>query len=135
VSNNWQNSRFTGKCLTHAAKISQANQRTKNKQDCKSFSVKDTIISGKEIKGMKQKITVWIVALFAAVALVGSGSALAAKPSGDTRPGWGFGDGNHVHVGPPGQSVSVAPNYGHHNVFQNIVINIRNFRGTLNLHF
>ncbi|HSX39317.1 MAG TPA: hypothetical protein VLI92_01880 [Candidatus Saccharimonadales bacterium] len=31
-------------------------------------------------------------------------TAFADKPSGDTRPGWGFGDKNHVHTGPPGQS-------------------------------
>ncbi|MBW3538352.1 hypothetical protein KY386_02575 [Candidatus Parcubacteria bacterium] len=35
-------------------------------------------------------------------------SAVAAKPEGDTRPGWGFGDKNHVHTGPPGQSVRPA---------------------------
>lgn len=23
----------------------------------------------------------------------------------DTHPGWGFGDSNHIHVGPPGLSV------------------------------
>lgn len=28
-----------------------------------------------------------------------------AKPQGETKPGWGYGDKNHVHVGPPGQSV------------------------------
>jgi hypothetical protein len=31
-----------------------------------------------------------------------SAAALAAKPTGDTRPGWGYGDKNHVHTGPPG---------------------------------
>jgi hypothetical protein len=34
-----------------------------------------------------------------------SASALAAGNSGSTKPGWGFGDKNHVHTGPPGQSV------------------------------
>lgn len=28
-----------------------------------------------------------------------------AKQTDNTRPGWGFGDSNHVHTGPPGQSV------------------------------
>lgn len=28
-----------------------------------------------------------------------------AKNDDGTRPGWGFGDKNHVHTGPPGQSV------------------------------
>ena len=33
--------------------------------------------------------------------------AFAQKPSDNNRPGWGFGDKNHHHVGPPGISVSV----------------------------
>lgn len=33
-------------------------------------------------------------------------SALAVRPVGNTRPGWGFGDTNHIHTGPPGQSVN-----------------------------
>jgi hypothetical protein len=28
-----------------------------------------------------------------------------AKTDGGTRPGWGYGDQNHEHTGPPGQSV------------------------------
>ncbi len=32
-------------------------------------------------------------------------TAMAAGNSGTTKPGWGFGDKNHVHTGPPGQSV------------------------------
>jgi hypothetical protein len=28
-----------------------------------------------------------------------------AKQSDNERPGWGFGDHNHVHTGPPGKSV------------------------------
>ena len=35
-----------------------------------------------------------------------SAVAMAAKPTdGGTRPGWGYGDQNHEHTGPPGQSV------------------------------
>ena len=34
-----------------------------------------------------------------------SGAAFAAQNAGGTRPGNGFGDKNHVHTGPPGQSV------------------------------
>lgn len=37
------------------------------------------------------------------------GTAFAANPHGDTRPGWGFGDENHDHTGPPG-GPSVHPN-------------------------
>ena len=32
-----------------------------------------------------------------------------AKNLDDTRPGWGHGDKNHVHTGPPGQSVVIPP--------------------------
>lgn len=31
--------------------------------------------------------------------------AAAAGNSGPTKPGWGYGDKNHTHTGPPGQSV------------------------------
>ena len=46
----------------------------------------------------------------AAVAILGSlgATAIAAQPADNTRPGWGYGDKNHVHVGPPGQSVNVG---------------------------
>ncbi len=33
------------------------------------------------------------------------GAQALAKDNGGTRPGWGYGDKNHVHTGPPGQSV------------------------------
>ena len=42
-----------------------------------------------------------MVTLIAAIALM-AGSAFAAKPVGNARAGWGFGDNNHVHTGPPG---------------------------------
>lgn len=29
-----------------------------------------------------------------------------AQQTGNTRPGWGFGDQNHIHTGPPGQTVN-----------------------------
>lgn len=38
-----------------------------------------------------------------------AGSAFA-QSNDDTRPGWGFGDQNHVHTGPPGQSVHPVVN-------------------------
>lgn len=41
----------------------------------------------------------------AAAVITMATSALAAGKSGDTKPGWGYGDKNHVHTGPPGQSV------------------------------
>ena len=33
------------------------------------------------------------------------GSVAAAKAYKEVVPGWGYGDKNHVHTGPPGQSV------------------------------
>lgn len=48
---------------------------------------------------MGKKIQFLIVASFLALTLTLSQSAYA-----QTKPGWGFGDDNHTHVGPPGQS-------------------------------
>jgi hypothetical protein len=31
------------------------------------------------------------------------------KQYGDTRPGWGCGDKNHVHTGPPGRQYATPP--------------------------
>ncbi len=56
---------------------------------------------------MKTKIGI-IVGVFAIAGLLVT-SALAANTKGDTRPGWGYGDKNHVHTGPPGQSVRTTP--------------------------
>jgi hypothetical protein len=39
-----------------------------------------------------------IIASFVLVA----GTTFAAGNSGETKPGWGFGDTNHEHTGPPG---------------------------------
>lgn len=47
-------------------------------------------------------LVVVAIAIAGAVALGGSAFA---KSNGGTRPGWGNGDQNHVHTGPPGQSV------------------------------
>jgi|GEM_PF-2180310 len=51
----------------------------------------------------------------ASVAMTGAigATALASSHSNaqaNTRPGWGNGDKNHVHTGPPGQSVNVGKN-------------------------
>ena len=40
-----------------------------------------------------------------AVAAITLATSAFAKEQGGTRPGWGYGDKNHVHTGPPGQSV------------------------------
>jgi hypothetical protein len=44
------------------------------------------------------------IALGIAVVAV-SGAAYAAQDKKETVPGWGFGDKNHIHTGPPGHSV------------------------------
>ena len=46
--------------------------------------------------------------MIAGVVLASTGfavSAFAAQNSGDSKPGWGYGDQNHEHTGPPGLSV------------------------------
>lgn len=52
---------------------------------------------------MLKKSTV-LIALVVALVAVTSVSAPAAFAK-TTKPGWGFGDDNHIHLGPPGQSV------------------------------
>ena len=51
---------------------------------------------------LKIVLSVFIVA---AVMATTTYAANAAQGSAHTTPGWGFGDKNHVHVGPPGHSV------------------------------
>lgn len=58
---------------------------------------------------MKTKI-MFVTALFALAGLFISGTLVAnAKQTGDTRPGWGYGDSNHEHTGPSGVSVVPDP--------------------------
>jgi hypothetical protein len=49
--------------------------------------------------------TILVMAMLAVAVIVMTTSALAASNGDGTKPGWGFGDKNHVHTGPPGQSV------------------------------
>jgi hypothetical protein len=60
---------------------------------------------------MKKLSTKALLALVLAVAaaITVGGAAFAAQSQGGTRPGWGYGDKNHVHTGPPGQSVAAKP--------------------------
>ena len=46
-----------------------------------------------------------IFSIIAAAIVLFTSVALAAGNSGTTKPGWGFGDKNHIHTGPPGHSV------------------------------
>jgi hypothetical protein len=64
---------------------------------------------------IKKRLAVTLGAV--AITVAGGGVALAchnvaSANGGDARPGWGHGDKNHVHTGPPGQSVNVG--HGHH---------------------
>ena len=53
--------------------------------------------------------TLVVLATLAAAAVMLVSTAFAAPGnSGETKPGWGKGDKNHVHTGPPGQSVRPA---------------------------
>ncbi len=51
-----------------------------------------------------------IVSTFALAAVLTTSSLVANAQKSETRPGWGYGDTNHVHTGPPGQSVRPLPN-------------------------
>ncbi len=55
------------------------------------------------------KTRLLIIAGLVAVSIALVGGTVFAKQSGGVRPGWGYGDQNHTHTGPPGQSVSVNP--------------------------
>lgn len=46
-----------------------------------------------------------VMSVIAAAAVFMATTALAANNDDGSRPGWGYGDKNHVHTGPPGQSV------------------------------
>ena len=46
-----------------------------------------------------------ILSIIAAAIVLFTSVALAKGNTSNTRPGWGFGDENHIHTGPPGHSV------------------------------
>lgn len=46
--------------------------------------------------------TAVVTGMLLAAAILIVGTTFAAKPEGNNRPGWGFGDTNHTHTGPPG---------------------------------
>ena len=50
-----------------------------------------------------------VVLTILAAAVIMSQAVHATGSSSGTRPGWGFGDKNHTHTGPPGLSQSVRP--------------------------
>lgn len=54
---------------------------------------------------MVLNLRILLVLATIAAAVVFMATGVLAKNDGGTRPGWGHGDKNHVHTGPPGQSV------------------------------
>ena len=54
------------------------------------------------------KVILVAVAVAVSAFLLVNGVA-AGNPHGDTRPGWGHGDKNHEHTGPPGLTVRPNP--------------------------
>lgn len=69
----------------------------------------------KKLKGGDKQMALastrfWIVlaAIVASFALL-VGTAFAKPNDNGTRPGWGLGDDNHVHTGPPGRSPNATP--------------------------
>lgn len=72
-----------------------------------------------------------LLAIFVFVFL---GQAALAKTQSPTRPGWGIGDQNHVHLGPPGQSVVVSNNITQSsNQVTNTEINLNSSTGEINV--
>lgn len=60
------------------------------------------------MKGVSVKRNVLGVFVIAGLLLASFGAAAtvdAKKNNSNVRPGWGHGDKNHVHTGPPGKSV------------------------------
>ena len=52
----------------------------------------------------KSHVLIALVVAFVAAVSISAPSAFA-KTTNDVKPGWGYGDQNHIHIGPPGQSV------------------------------
>ena len=65
---------------------------------------------------MNRKTRFLTIAGIAFALLIFVNTATAAKPEGNLRPGWGYGDNNHVHTGPPGQSVRPSNNTFSYNI-------------------
>ena len=51
---------------------------------------------------LNTKVLIAVATIIAAAVFLVGGSFAQAD---GTKPGWGYGDNNHVHTGPPGQSV------------------------------
>ncbi len=63
----------------------------------------------------KKGVSAFIAAIL--ICLLMSAPALAKGGNGGQdsgeRPGWGYGDNNHIHTGPPGQDSGERPGWGY----------------------
>ncbi len=57
--------------------------------------------------------TVIVALAMVLLAVASAGTAYAQNTSNDTKPGWGHGDKNHEHTGPPGHSNHPSHENGH----------------------
>ena len=78
-----------------------------------TFVVQNNDDNKQHFKGGEQSMvlsvrTYMVMAAVAVAAVMMIQSAFAAPDPNGTKPGWGYGDNNHVHTGPPGQSVAPA---------------------------
>ena len=69
---------------------------------------------------MKKTSVLVMVMTFVITAMMFAGSAFAQGPTNNNRPGWGHGDHNHHHTGPPGHSNH--PGNGHHPKFHKFIV-------------
>jgi hypothetical protein len=67
-------------------------------------------LKGGELFMTKNFRAILMIAVVVIAGITVASTALAKGNSGDTKPGWGYGDKNHVHTGPPGQSVHPGNN-------------------------
>lgn len=68
------------------------------------------ILQSKNLKEVMKLLTFnlrfLVISAIVALSFIVLSTGVLAKQTDNTRPGWGFGDQNHVHTGPPGQSVN-----------------------------
>ena len=57
---------------------------------------------------LNMRMLVVLATVIAGVVLTVGVAFAQGNSDNNTRPGWGYGDKNHVHTGPPGQSVRPA---------------------------
>ncbi len=63
---------------------------------------------------LRHRIAILLLIAFTSLTLT-TGTAFAAPKNDKVKPGWGKGDKNHEHSGPPGQSVRPPKNVVNNN--------------------